>query len=75
MWVLCFFLTNTLGLKTVGSLESFESKRKTVIHRFGHQGSTSILEYARTEHFPENLELLYDPGIPLVCKCLEKNSN
>lgn len=57
----------------MGSLESFESKRKTVIHGFGHQGSTSILEHARTEHFPENLELLYDPGIPLMDICLEKS--
>ena len=34
--------------------------------------STSILEHARSQHFPENLELLYGPGIPLVGICLEK---
>ena len=72
MRVLWFFLTNTLSLKTVGSLESFDSKRKTVIHGSVHQVSTSILEHARTQHFPENLELLYGPGIPLVGICLEK---
>ena len=56
----------------MGSLESFDSKRKTVIHGSVHQVSTSIPEHARTQHFPENLELLYDPGIPLVGICLEK---
>ena len=56
----------------MGSLESFDSKRKTVIHGSVHQVPTSIPEHARTQHFPENLELLYDPGIPLVGICLEK---